>query len=322
LRRWLWLAALGALAALLLSGCGGSAEAVDVAPSLLPRNKQLVEASGRILYVAGGRIWEWADGATHALTGPGVRWEGASWSPDGRSMAASEVGENHSDVFVLDASGNRLRQLTRHWSHVSVQQSAWGRKPAWSPDGTQIAYVSDLGQSDMSLWTVGARGGDNRRQWNMPPGSGGLDWPSWSPEKRRIAFTSYPPTGGVHDKPQVFVLNLETWVLIQLTELKDGAFDPAWSPDGSTIAFAGRWDGRTRIMTVRADGKGAARLTDGTHDRAPAWSPEGDELAYLSLGGGGFDLWAVRVANGGVSEPRQLTSGQDADAVSGVSWAR
>jgi Tol biopolymer transport system component len=75
-------------------------------------------------------------------------------------------------------------------------------------------------------------------------------------------------------------------------------------------------------MTVRADGKGAARLTDGTHDRAPAWSPEGDELAYLSLGGGGFDLWAVRVANGGVSEPRQLTSGQDADAVSGVSWAR
>ena len=320
MRRLLRLAVLGLLTALLLSGCGGAAEAVDVAPSLLPKTRQVVEASGRLLYVANGQIWEWADGAARAITKPGVRWEGAAWSPDGRSIAASEVGDNHSDVYVLDPSGSRLRQLTRHWSNVSVQQSAWGRKPAWSPDGAQIAYVSDLWQSDMSLWTVGARGGDNQRRWNMPRGSGGLDWPSWSPDKKKIAFTSY--SGGAYDKPQLFVLNLESGVLAMLTDLKDGAFDPAWSPDGGQIAFAGRSGGTTRIMVVRADGTGAVRLTDGAMERAPAWSPDGEELAYLSFGSGSFDLWAVRVSTGGVSEPRQLTTGQRADAVSGVSWAR
>lgn len=310
----------GVLAALLLSGCGGSAEAVDVAPSLLPRTRQAVEASGRILYGAGGRIWEWSEGAGRALTKPGERWEGATWSPDGQTIAASEVGDNHSDVYLLDPSGNRVRQLTRHWSHVSVQQSAWGRKPAWSPDGSQLAYVSDLWQSDMSLWSVGVRGGDNRRRWNMPLGSGGLDWPSWSPDKKKIAFTSYTP--GPYDRSQVFVLNLETGLLTQLTELKDGAFDPAWSPDGSTIAFAGRYGTSTRILTARADGSGLVRLTEGTLDRAPSWSPDGEEVAYLSITGMTFDLWAVRVTSSGVSEPRQLTSGQGADTVSGVSWAR
>ena len=309
------------LAATLLLGACGAAEAVDIVPALQPRTKHVVQAGGRILYVAEGRIWEWADGATRALTKPGVRWEGASWSPDGDAIVASEVGDNHSDLYVLDESGNRLRQLTRHWSHVSLQQSAWGRKPAWSPDGTQVAYGSDLFGTDMSLWTVGPRGtGDNRRRWSYSLGSGGMDWPAWSPDSKKIALVSYPH--GLYTKPQIFVLTIASGTLDQITDLKDGAFDPAWSPDGTTIAFAGRADGKTRIMTVRAAGGGMTRLTDGTYDRAPAWSPNGDELAYLSLETTSFDLWAVRVGNGGVSEPRQLTSGQEADAISGVSWAR
>lgn len=310
-----------AVATLLVLAACSAAEAVDAVPALQPRTKHVVQASGRILYVAEGRVWEWADGATRALTKPGVRWEGAAWSPDGDAIVASDVGENHSDLYVLDESGNRVRQLTRHWSHQSLQQSAWGRKPAWSPDGALIAYASDLYGSDMSLWTVGSRGaGDNRQRWRYALGSGGMDWPSWSPDGKKLAFTSYPQ--GPYTKPQIFVLTLASGTLEQITDIKDGAFDPAWSPDGSAVAFAGRADGKTRILTVKPSGGSMTRLTDGRYDRAPAWSPTGEELAYLSLETTSFDLWAVRVGNGGVSQPRQLTSGQEADAISGVSWTR
>jgi Tol biopolymer transport system component len=313
------------LAAVPSTACGAlqfvtRAEAVDVQPPSAQRSSQPVRAQGRILYVADGRVWEWADGATRPLTPGGQHLEGASWSPDGKSFVASDVGENHSDVYTFAADGSRLRQLTHHWSHVSVQDSAWGRKPAWSPSGEQIAYVSDLYRTDMSLWIVAAGGGNPRQVYRMPLGGGGLDWPSWSPDGKKIAFTSYP--GGVYQPPQVFVLTLATGAVAQLTELKSGAFDPAWSPDGALIAFSGRVDNKTHLMVMRADGKDVLQLTDGQFDRAPAWSPDGSEIAYLSAGAGAFDLWAIHVGNGTASDPKQLTSGKDVDAVSGVSWTQ
>src|SRR5690349_7213650 len=108
------------LAAVPLAGCVSlRAEAVDVQPPTAERAGGSAKAQGRIAYVADGRVWEWADGATRPLTPGGQHLEGAAYSPDGKQIAVSDVGENHSDVFTLDASGNRLRQLTRNWSQVS-----------------------------------------------------------------------------------------------------------------------------------------------------------------------------------------------------------
>jgi TolB protein len=314
LRRLLALLAL----ALVVTGCGRAAQAVDLVPAAAERSRQPVRAAGRIAYVAGGQVWEWSDGATRPLTRPGVRYEGAAWSPDGQRLAVSEVGDNHSDVWLLDAAGTRLRQLTRHWSLASVQDSAWGRKAAWSPSGETLAYVSDLGRTDMSLWLVGAQGNNPRPVYRLGRGSGGIDWPSWSPDGKKIAFAAYPP--GPYRPPQIFVLTIATGAVTQLTDLKDGAFDPAWSPDGSAIALAGRSEGRTNLIVMKADGSGLLRLTDGRSERAPAWSPDGSEIAYLALASGSFDLWAVRLQGSAVSEPRALTGKQNADAVSGISW--
>jgi dipeptidyl aminopeptidase/acylaminoacyl peptidase len=322
LARWFVLAFLTLLP---LGGCGGlslssRAEAVDVNPPAAQRLSTAPRVRGRIAYVSAGQVWEWADGATRPLTPGGQHLEGASWSPDGRSIAVSDVGENHSDVLVLDARGTRLRQLTRNWSNVSVQDSAWGRKPAWSPEGDRIAYVTDLGRNDMSLWVVPAGGGQARALYRLGVGSGGLDWPSWSPDGKKIAFTSYPP--GVYQPPQVFVLTLATGAVAQLTEIKAGAFDPAWSPDGSQLAFTARIDGKTSILVMKADGTSVLQVSSGRLDRAPAWSPEGSELAYLAHGAGGYDVWAIRLQGTAASEPKQLTSGKVADAISGLSWTQ
>jgi TolB protein len=320
LARWLVFAFLSLVPVV---GCGGMAlssraEAVDVQPPMAQRLNVAPRVKGRIAYVSAGQVWEWSDGATHPLTPGGQRLEGASYSPDGKLIAVSEVGENHSDVLVLDARGARLRQLTRNWSNVSVQDSAWGRKPVWSPDGDRIAYVTDLGRNDMSLWVVPAGGGQARAVYRLGIGSAGLDWPSWSPDGKKIAFTSYPP--GFYQPPQIFVLTLATGAVAQITEVKSGAFDPAWSPDGTRVAFVGRVDGQTNVMVMSAEGKDVLQVSGGRLDRAPAWSPDGTELAYLAHGAGGYDLWAIRLQGAAASEPKQLTSGKVADAISGASW--
>lgn len=57
--------------------------------------------------------------------------------------------------------------------------------------------------------------------------------------------------------------------------------EPAWSPDGSRIAFASRRDGQSHIYVMRADGSGTAQLTSGQHeDSNPSWSPDGKHIAF------------------------------------------
>ncbi|TAK20991.1 MAG: hypothetical protein EPO26_15980 [Chloroflexota bacterium] len=318
------IAALAAMATIALGVVGlafnRSAEAIAELP-LLARVAGAPRVQGRLLFVSGGRVQEWSEGAVRVLTPAGTRYETPAFSPDGTRFAASEVGQNHSDLYLFDsATGQRLLSLTNHWSHVSISQSAWGRRPAWSPDGERILYVSDYGGTDMSLWSVSRRGGDNRRVWTLPLGSAGMDWPDWSPDARRIAYVGY--ASGLFAPSQVFALNPTSGTIEKLSDIKDGAFDPAWSPDGRYIAFTARVDGRTRIATMRADGSDARIVSDGKLDRAPIWSPDGTEIAYLASDGVQFDAWAVTFGANGVSDARRLTNGREIDAVSGLSWSR
>lgn len=307
------------IATLAVVGIVAQGAALDVLPQI-PRIVANVRVDGRLLYVARGQIKEWAGGASRALTQPGVRYESAEYSPDGTVIAASEVGDNHSDIILLDATGSRMRSLTRHWSNVSISQSAWGRTPSWSPDGARIAYASDLGGTDMSLWTVGRGGGDNRRIWTLPLGSAGLDFPAWSPDGDQIAFVSY--SGGLLAPSQVYVLTPARGTGAKVTDVEHGAFDPSWSPDGRTIAYVARVGATTEIRVLTPGGSVDRRITEGHVDRSPVYSPNGQELAFLRSDGVTFDLYAVAIGIDGVSEPRRLTSGEDADGISGISWRR
>jgi len=139
------------------------------------------------------------------------------------------------------------------------------------------------------------------------------EFPVASHDGRTIAFASDRAGDGL----QIFTMNHDGSGVRQLTKLFASATAPAWSPDGSRIAFQGQRDPQigSDIYTVRPDGSALTRLTsDHIEDRGPTWSHDGRAIAFARNPGGAsdFDLYLIE-SHGGV--PRRVTSapGRDLD---------
>jgi Tol biopolymer transport system component len=206
-----------------------------------------------------------------------------SWSPDGRRLAyrVNPPRSDSGDIWVMRADGSRKRNLTR-----TPRVAEWS--PAWSPDGSLVAYFSDVGQD---VWVMRPDGSGRRDVTRRP----GLDeYPSWSPDGRRLTFNSHRD-----GQFEVYVTRLDGSRQRNLT--RNAAHDkwPAWSPDGRWIAFASDRDGSDDVFVMRPDGSGVRNLTrtpdfDESH---PAWLPDG-RLTFTGHGQTGpIEVWAVRVGD-------------------------
>lgn len=107
--------------------------------------------------------------------------------------------------------------------------------------------------------------------------------PSWSPDRNRIVFAS---DRSGRDDFDLFVINADGSELVQLTHTPMvDEIEPAWSPNGATIAYVERFffphrGSEYRLSLISADGKETRRLTEGPNDTSPAWSPDGRFLAF------------------------------------------
>src|SRR6476661_68460 len=219
-------------------------------------------------------------------------------SPDGRLVAYTVRETNWDDnayetaIWIVDAAGGTPRQLT------NAKKSS--RAPAWSPNGTRLAFISD--RSDKSqIYVINPTAGEAEAVTSLEDGVNSFEW---APDGKRIAFTAAEQkSAALKDREkkygefkvveqdyrmsQLFVLDLDTK---RTRPLVSGAFTVgsfAWSPDGARIAFDHRvnpspgFGGTADISIVTvADGSIQKLVTQDGPDAHPVWSPDGTRIAF------------------------------------------
>jgi Tol biopolymer transport system component len=200
---------------------------------------------------------------------------GPAWSPGGKKIAFESNQDGDNDVYVIDAEG------PAEAINLTNESPVFDGQPVFSPDGTKIAFNSFRDGISNDIYLISPNGSDLLRITSGPRIEA---QPEFSPDGTRLAFTSN--RDGDND---IYVIDAEPEglanVAVNLTDAvrtSTGAvpndFWPAWSPDGSKIAF---WSGTGvalddgEIFTINTDGTNPANLTNtpAYGDIQPDWGP-------------------------------------------------
>jgi len=184
-------------------------------------------------------------------------------------------------VADLQDPGNVAKRLTDHRKKGNFVNNS----PALSPRGDQLAFLSDRsdyfdiyllsvveGKIERKLLSGQTSAKFEELHWLRP----GL---SWSPDGQKLVFASKAGRSDALHILDVDAARVERTIRLDL----DGIFSPAYSPDGSQIAFVGMKDGHSDIYVFNLSEGELISITDDIFsDLDPSWSPDGKHIAFIS----------------------------------------
>lgn len=256
-------------------------------------------------------------------TGAGHQNIAPSVSPDGRFVAfLSEKDLFGIDLFIADArTGEIIRKLVSansdpHFDALRFIDSAGD----WSPDGSQFVFIV-FADGDNELAIVDTENGDILRKISID-GVGALTNPAWSPDGQYIAFSGME--GGISD---IYIWDVTTGALRQMTDDKHADLQPTWSPDGRTIAFTSDRGSstdfsvleyskpRVAFLDVRSGAVEVLEIFGDVKHINPQYAPDGRSLYFISDQDGFSDIYQYAFDSGEVRRITRLVTG-----VSGITY--
>lgn len=186
------------------------------------------------------------------------------------------------ELRVADADGQNPRTVMRSSESVI--------SPRFSPDGSQLVYVSFEDRKPI-VYVQSLQDGHRRR---IAAFKGSNSAPAWTPDGKRLAVVLTRDGAS-----QIYMINADGGGLTRLTRGGNIDTEPAFSPDGQTVYFTSDRGGSPQIYRMPASGGEPKRVTfNGSYNVSPAISPDGRYLVYISRDDGRFSVTLQELASG------------------------
>jgi TolB protein len=233
---------------------------------------------------------------------------GFDWSPDGSKLVYSDRidGAGSFDLYVIDVE-------TLETTKITSDESTDEEEPDWSPTSDEIVYHQgpkddSVPRDDYDVYKVNSDGSNptqlTTNEW--------ADYsPMWSPDGSAIAFFSTRDDYHSESGPylwELYIMQPDGGADRRLTEQATRKSNPAWSPDGDSIAYNSRcdddvcgndYDDNIYVVDVSSERLRKVTTKGQRSEDQPTWSPDSSWIAYVlhQRGGRSSDLFAVKVRN-------------------------